>query len=124
MWWCVAARFSSSHFAELRLGTTLAGAGSLKYVFLNSSSLSLLQLLQSAHDRVYTCCFADCSAEEALEAASLHPASTVGISDCKGRLAIGYDADLVVLDKDLHVVSTLLAGKKVWSREGVEAKLT
>ena len=67
--------------------------------------------------------YAGCSTAEALEAASLHPASTVGISHCKGRLNFGYDADLVVLDEDLHVVSTFLAGKKVWSREGDEAKL-
>ena len=64
-----------------------------------------------------------CSIAEALEAASLHPAFTVGVSDCKGRLEFGYDADLVVLDKDLHVVGTFLAGRKVWSREGDGLKL-
>lgn len=67
---------------------------------------------------------AGCSIAEALEAASLHPASTVGVSDCKGSLNFGYDADLVVLDEDLYVVATFLAGKKVWSRkrDGIKLK--
>ena len=69
---------------------------------------------------LHFCCFAGCLIEEALEAASLHPASTINISDHKGRLNFGYDADLVVLDNDLHVVSTFLAGKKVWSRDGLK----
>ena len=72
---------------------------------------------------MYGCVCVGCSIAEALEAASLHPAATVGVGHCKGQLKFDYDADLVVLDEDLHVVSTFLAGKKVWSREGDGLKL-
>lgn len=46
---------------------------------------------------------------EAIRAASLIPARAAGISDRKGRLAAGYDADLVLLSEDLAV-------RSVWCR--------
>uniref|UniRef100_A0A667XC54 N-acetylglucosamine-6-phosphate deacetylase n=1 Tax=Myripristis murdjan TaxID=586833 RepID=A0A667XC54_9TELE len=44
-----------------------------------------------------------CSVEEALEAASLHPAQLLGISNRKGKLDFGSDADLVFLDDALNI---------------------
>lgn len=57
-----------------------------------------------------------CSKVEALEAASLHPAEVVGIQDKKGTLEFGTDADFVLLDDDLHVLSTWIAGECVWEK--------
>lgn len=41
---------------------------------------------------VYVCVLTGCSVEEALEAASLHPAQLLGISNKKGNLDYGSDA--------------------------------
>ncbi|XP_062915504.1 N-acetylglucosamine-6-phosphate deacetylase isoform X2 [Mobula hypostoma] len=61
---------------------------------------------------------AGCSAEAALEAASLHPAQLLGIEDRKGTLDYGSDADLVLLDEQLNVQATYIAGDLVWEGRG------
>ncbi|KAM4717142.1 N-acetylglucosamine-6-phosphate deacetylase isoform 5-T5 [Anableps anableps] len=58
-----------------------------------------------------------CSVEEALEAASLHPAQLLGISHRKGNLDYGADADLVLLDDGLRVRATYISGEEVWRTE-------
>lgn len=58
-----------------------------------------------------------CSVEEALEAASLHPAQLLGISHKKGKLDYGCDADLVLLDDALNVKATFISGEEVWRKE-------
>lgn len=45
-----------------------------------------------------------CSVEEALEAASLHPAQLLGISDKKGNLDYGSDAGQDLSIKSIHCV--------------------
>lgn len=57
-----------------------------------------------------------CSVEEALEAASLHPAQLLNISHRKGLLEYGCDADLVILDDDLNVQATYISGEEVWRK--------
>ncbi|KZS11258.1 N-acetylglucosamine-6-phosphate deacetylase [Daphnia magna] len=56
----------------------------------------------------------ECSTVEALEAATLHPACALGIQDRKGSLLFGRDADLVMLDHELNVVSTWIASERVY----------
>ncbi|KAL1376078.1 hypothetical protein pipiens_017094 [Culex pipiens pipiens] len=56
----------------------------------------------------------NCSIEYALEAASLHPARCLGIEQQKGTLEYGADADFVVLDDSLTVLSTWIAGDCVY----------
>jgi len=53
------------------------------------------------------------SAAEALRAASETPASVLGLAR-KGRLAPGCDADLVLLDRKLHVRGTFVSGRAVF----------
>uniref|UniRef100_A0A3P8Q8Y8 N-acetylglucosamine-6-phosphate deacetylase n=1 Tax=Astatotilapia calliptera TaxID=8154 RepID=A0A3P8Q8Y8_ASTCA len=53
-----------------------------------------------------------CSVQEALEAASLHPAQLLGISPKKGKLDYGSDADLVLLDEGLNVKATYISGEE------------
>lgn len=55
-----------------------------------------------------------CTKEFALEAASLHPAKALGISDRKGCLDFGCDADLVFVDDELNLISTWIAGECVY----------
>jgi N-acetylglucosamine-6-phosphate deacetylase len=52
-----------------------------------------------------------CSIAEASRMASWAPASAIGVNDRKGKIAAGYDADLVILNNDLNVVRTIIAGK-------------
>lgn len=56
----------------------------------------------------------DCGEVEALESATLHPARMLGITDRKGTLDYGTDADFVILDNQLNVQATYIAGEKVW----------
>lgn len=56
----------------------------------------------------------DCTRVEALEAATLHPAQMLHLDKVKGTLNHGADADIVMLDMDLTVKATYLAGRQVW----------
>ena len=49
--------------------------------------------------------------EEAARLASTYPAEFLGIGDRCGRIAPGYQADLVALDEQLQVVETWIQGK-------------
>jgi N-acetylglucosamine-6-phosphate deacetylase len=54
------------------------------------------------------------SLPEAVNCASLNPATDLRIQDRKGSLAVGKDADLVMLDGDWNVVRTLVQGRAVY----------
>lgn len=56
----------------------------------------------------------NCSLAYALEASSLHPAKCLGISHQKGTLEYGADADFIIIDDEIHVISTWIAGKCVF----------
>jgi N-acetylglucosamine-6-phosphate deacetylase len=53
---------------------------------------------------------------EAWHMASLAPARQLGIDDRVGRLAVGYDADLVALDRGGAVVLTVVQGEIVYRK--------
>ena len=53
--------------------------------------------------------------ETALRMASEVPARIIGWDDRKGALAPGMDADLVILEGDLGVWRTIVAGRNVYS---------
>lgn len=55
----------------------------------------------------------DCGNVLALEAATVHPAQCMGIAKRKGNLDFGCDADFVLLDDDLNVLATYIAGECV-----------
>ena len=58
-----------------------------------------------------------CSVVEAVNAATLHPAQLLGITDRKGTLDYGSDADFLFVDDDLNVEATFIAGEPVWVKE-------
>lgn len=60
---------------------------------------------------------------EAIGMLTLNPATSAGVADRKGRLAPGYDADLVILDDDLQLQATICRGKLAWAREEWRARL-
>ena len=43
-----------------------------------------------------------------------NPAKLMGLGDRKGRIQKGYDADIVVCDKDLYARQTYVSGKRVY----------
>jgi len=53
--------------------------------------------------------------EEALRMASLYPAEAIGMTGRKGRLTHGHDADFAVIDGNVEVVSTWIAGMPVFA---------
>jgi len=61
----------------------------------------------------------ECGKVEALEAATLHPAQLLGIENSKGTLDFGSDADFVLLDSELNVCATYIAGQLVWKKPGL-----
>ncbi len=50
-------------------------------------------------------------AGDALRAASLNPATAIGMSASRGKLAPGYPADMVVLNSQREVVHTIVGGR-------------
>jgi N-acetylglucosamine-6-phosphate deacetylase len=59
--------------------------------------------------------FTGCTLGQAAACASLNPAALLGLKT-KGRLAVGMDADLVVLDAEEKVVGTVVMGQVAFSR--------
>ncbi|MCC7355244.1 MAG: N-acetylglucosamine-6-phosphate deacetylase [Anaerolineae bacterium] len=51
---------------------------------------------------------------QAVERASLTPARSIDVADCKGSLEPGKDADVLLLDKDLNVTLTMVRGEIVY----------
>lgn len=60
--------------------------------------------------------FTKCTLLDAIRAASFNPAKLLNLIDRKGSIAPGKEADLVVLDENLNVVLTIVAGKVVYQR--------
>ena len=65
---------------------------------------------------LFVLCISDCSIVEALEAATLHPARALEIETKKGVLDFEAEADFILLDENLHVLSTWIAGNCVYER--------
>ena len=61
----------------------------------------------------------DLSLEDAFRMASLTPAMIVGVSDRKGSLEAGKDADVVILDQDLRVIQTVARGRVFEARSEI-----
>lgn len=60
--------------------------------------------------------FAGIPLHEAIACATSHPARLLGLDQRKGRLERGFDADLIVLDRQGRVRSTWVKGVEVWRR--------
>jgi N-acetylglucosamine-6-phosphate deacetylase len=60
--------------------------------------------------------FAPCSAATAIQTVTENAAQVLGLERTKGAIAPGRDADLVILDNDLSVHATIVAGRVVYER--------
>ena len=61
-----------------------------------------------------------CDPVQAVNSATLHPATLLALRGKKGDLSIGSDADFVLLNDQLHVQSTYIGGHLSWSRQQIE----
>ncbi|MCF6465814.1 N-acetylglucosamine-6-phosphate deacetylase [Clostridium sp. Cult2] len=55
--------------------------------------------------------------QEAIRMASLSPAKAIGIDRTKGSIEIGKDADLILLDKDINILASIVGGKFIWLKK-------
>ncbi|HMQ51927.1 MAG TPA: N-acetylglucosamine-6-phosphate deacetylase [Anaerolineae bacterium] len=61
--------------------------------------------------------FAGCSLSEALTTVTSTPAGLLGLSTQRGRIAAGLTADLVLLNREFQVVTTISTGKISYKKE-------
>ena len=62
--------------------------------------------------------YTGCTLADAIEMASVNPAKQLNIFDRKGSLAIGKDADIVILDENLDVYMTFCRGELAFTKGG------
>lgn len=55
------------------------------------------------------------SLRDAIKMISATPARILGLSDTKGSLVVGKDADIVVFDNDIHIQCTMVQGRLVYN---------
>lgn len=72
-----------------------------------SSVTPLCKMLANAHQTI------GLSLCNAWEMATLTPARIIGVDDRKGSLAVGKDADILIMDKDLKVDDVYVGGEKI-----------
>jgi len=60
--------------------------------------------------------FTDCSLDVAVRTVTKNPARLLGIEERKGSIAVGKDADVVLLDDDLSVRTTIVGGRIVFGK--------
>lgn len=76
---------------------------------LNGTTIGLLSLSERF------CHFTGCTFEEVLPMGTLIPARLLGIDKSKGSIEEGKDADLVILDKENRVITTIAGGQIVYA---------
>ncbi len=54
---------------------------------------------------------------EAIKMITITPARILGVSDRKGELVVGKDADIVIFDNDINISMTVIKGKIVFQRK-------
>ncbi len=74
------------------------------------TALGLSQLLEKLTT------FTECSLDIAIKTVTKNPAKILGLDDRKGSIAPGKDADLVLLDRDCSIHTTIVGGKIVFQR--------
>jgi len=60
--------------------------------------------------------FTGCGLDVAVRMVTENPAKVLGLADRKGSIAVGKDADLVLLDEEFSVQSTIVGGKIVFEK--------
>ena len=90
---------------ESRKGTARYKDGTLI-----GTALGLSQMVKRLMD------FTGCPLGAAIRTAAENPARLLGLLNTKGAIEIGRDADLILLDEDLSIHTTIVAGKIIFSK--------
>lgn len=98
-------RFVFGNSGEIYFSSKGSPARSVKDDTLAGSGLTMDQALRNAMQ------WLDIDLVEASQLLSTNPAKLLGVDDKKGKLAIGYDADFVVMGDQLEVLQTWIHGK-------------
>ncbi len=61
--------------------------------------------------------YSHCSVQQAIKVTAVNPAKQLGIFDQKGSIALGKDADIVILTQEFEVFLTLCKGKIAYRKE-------
>jgi len=87
-------------------------AGAAKYDdgTLIGSTMSLLNIAFKFQQ------FTNCSFEQAINSVTSVPAKVLGLQNSKGKIAEGFDADIVILDEDNSVSATIVNGQVVYKK--------
>jgi len=87
-----------------------AGAARYKDGTLIGTAIGLSQILE----RFTT--FTGCPLDTAIRMVTQNPAGLLGLENKKGSIAVGKDADLILIDDNLSVHTTIVSGKIVFER--------
>jgi N-acetylglucosamine-6-phosphate deacetylase len=74
---------------------------------LSGSSLTMLQAVKNC---VNQC---DINLKDALKMSSLYPAKLIGEDNLKGKIQSGYQADMLILDKELNLKEVIFKGESI-----------
>ena len=85
-----------------------AGAARYKDGTLIGTAIGLSQMLERFVG------FTDCPLDVAIRMVTQNPAGILGLENKKGSIAVGKDADLILLEDNLSVNTTIVAGKIVF----------
>lgn len=57
--------------------------------------------------------------EDAVRMITANPARIMGVDKCKGKIEVGYDADIVIFDENISVYNTIIKGNEIYVKERV-----
>jgi N-acetylglucosamine-6-phosphate deacetylase len=105
--------------AGLPANTTFEFAGQQAHVACGAARLqdgtlagSVLTLDQALRNMLR---YTHVSLQEAVAMLTLNPTRSAGASAYKGKLSVGYDADLLILDRELNLQATICQGKVAYA---------
>src|SRR5690606_19678071 len=60
---------------------------------------------------------------ETIQLITSTPARIIGVEDKKGSMTVGKDADIVIFDKDINIINTIIEGKSIYKNEDFAERL-
>jgi len=108
---------ASFHFAG-QPAQVIRGAARLADGTITGSVLTMDQALRNVLQMT------EVSLQQAVGMLTLNPAHAAQVSHCKGRLQIGYDADLLIFDHSLALKATICRGEVAFATEEWQERLS
>ncbi|HBE40480.1 MAG TPA: hypothetical protein DDW27_04630 [Bacteroidales bacterium] len=98
-------RFNFFNAGEIEFAYKGSPARLVENNALAGSGLTMDQVMRNAIS------FLDIGLPEAVQLVSTNPSGVLGLGNRKGKLEKGFDADFVILDRELNVLQTWISGK-------------